>query len=92
METLRTAGGRVVDVGRVPRSPRLYGGGYAIDWRRLRQIAGGDAFITTEKDAVKLTPELRARLEGSAVAGGAAARLSFWIRGDVVRELEARLR
>jgi tetraacyldisaccharide-1-P 4'-kinase len=46
--------------------------------------------VTTEKDAVKLTPELRAQLGGAPLV---VARLEavFLNPEDVVRELEARL-
>jgi tetraacyldisaccharide 4'-kinase len=58
---------------------------------RLRARAG-DVFITTEKDAVKLTPELRARLEEVAPLLVAGLQSAFLDPEDVVRELEARCR
>ena len=51
----------------------------------------GHGFVTTEKDAVKLTPAMRAQLE--AVAPLVVARLEslFVDEADVMRELEARI-
>jgi tetraacyldisaccharide 4'-kinase len=89
VETLRTAGVRVVDSVVFP-DHHFY---TAEDMDRLtkaRQGSGGDTFVTTEKDAVKLTPELRAQLGGAPLL---VARLEavFLNPEDVVRELEARL-
>ena len=62
VETLRTGGARVVDSIAFPDHHRYV----AEDMHRLTEsmrVRGGTAFITTEKDAVKLTPELRVQLE-----------------------------
>ena len=55
------------------------------------ESAIGHDFVTTEKDAVKLTPAMRARLE--AVGPLVVARLEslFVDEADVMRDLEARL-
>ena len=66
----------------------------AVDMRRLTealQSSGGDAFITTEKDAVKLTPELRAQLEATAPLLVARLQTAFLDPDAVVREVEARI-
>jgi tetraacyldisaccharide 4'-kinase len=52
----------------------------------------GDGFVTTEKDAVKLTPELRAQLEAVAPLLVARLQAAFLDPLEVVRELEERLR
>jgi tetraacyldisaccharide 4'-kinase len=52
---------------------------------------GGDAFITTEKDAVKLTKELRARLEATAPLLVARLQTTFVDPDQVLRDLEAPL-
>jgi tetraacyldisaccharide 4'-kinase len=51
----------------------------------------GNGFVTTEKDAVKLSPAMRARLE--AIGPLVVARLEslFVNEADVVRDLEARI-
>lgn len=89
-QTLRSEGGRITHT--VPFSDHhRY---TAEDMSRLaaaRQSLGGDAFITTEKDAVKLTPQLRAQL-GAAPLLVARLQASFVNPEDVLRELEARLR
>jgi tetraacyldisaccharide 4'-kinase len=90
VETLRTAGGRVID-SMAFADHHLY---TAEDMDRLteaRQVLGGDAFVTTEKDAVKLTPELRAQLEAEAPLLVARLQAAFVNPDDVLRELEARL-
>jgi tetraacyldisaccharide 4'-kinase len=66
----------------------------AEDMRRLTEACracGGDAFVTTEKDAVKITPELRAQLEATAPLLVALLRAEFVDPAGVVRELEARI-
>jgi tetraacyldisaccharide 4'-kinase len=65
-----------------------------VDVERLVKVAGecgADGFITTEKDAVKLTVAMRGRLE--AVGPLVIARLDalFVDEAEVVRELEERL-
>jgi tetraacyldisaccharide 4'-kinase len=52
---------------------------------------GGDAFITTEKDAVKIGPDLWARLEAVAPLLVARLEAAFLDPDAVVRELEARI-
>jgi tetraacyldisaccharide 4'-kinase len=64
----------------------------AADMNRLIEAlrgAGGDAFITTEKDAVKIGPDLRARLEAVAPLLVARLEASFLDPDAVVRQLEA---
>ena len=57
----------------------------------MRDLSFGNVFVTTEKDAVKLTPAMRAQLE--AVGPLAVARLEslFVDEETVVRAVEARL-
>jgi tetraacyldisaccharide-1-P 4'-kinase len=59
---------------------------------KFLQVRAGEAFITTEKDAAKLTPELRAQLEATAPVLVARLQASFLDPQEAVRELEARLR
>jgi tetraacyldisaccharide 4'-kinase len=89
VETLRTAGGRVVDSVAFP-DHHFYDAEDMHQLTKVRQVCGGDAFVTTEKDAVKLTPELCAQLGAPLLV----ARLEavFVNREDVLRQLEARLR
>jgi tetraacyldisaccharide 4'-kinase len=90
VETLRTQGVRVVDSIVFPDHHPFT----AEDVHRLAeswQISGGDAFVTTEKDAVKLTPELRAKLEAAAPLLVARLQAAFLDAEDVVRALEARI-
>jgi len=91
VDTLRTGGARVVDSIAFPDHHRYTAG----DMRRLTEslrARAGDAFVTTEKDAVKLTPELRAQLEAAAPVLVAHLRVEFLDPKQAVRELEARLR
>lgn len=55
------------------------------------QAYGGSGFVTTEKDAVKITPEMRARLEAVGPLHIAELQAAFTDPGEVVRGLEARL-
>ena len=67
----------------------------AANVRRLAQrlqSSGAHAFITTEKDAVKITPELRATLEASAPMQVARLRVEFADPDRILAELEARCR
>ncbi len=59
---------------------------------KTHDVSVANGFVTTEKDAVKLSPAMRARLE--AVGPLVVARLQslFVNEAEVVRELEARLR
>jgi tetraacyldisaccharide 4'-kinase len=87
---LRGEGLRVVDAIEFSDHHRYM----AADMDRLIEAlhgTGGDAFITTEKDAVKIGPGLRAQLE--AVAPLLVARLEavFLDPEALVRELEARI-
>jgi tetraacyldisaccharide 4'-kinase len=90
-DTLRNGGVRVAGSIAFPDHHRYVAENMHQLTESLREQAG-DAFITTEKDAVKLTPELRAQLE--AVAPLLVARLEtvFLDPQEVVRELEERLR
>jgi len=90
VDTLRTEGARVVDSIAFPDHHRYT----AEDMRRLTECLRartGEGFITTEKDAVKLTPELRAQLERVAPLVVARLQAAFVDPQEVVRELEARL-
>jgi len=55
------------------------------------QANSGSGFVTTEKDAVKITPEMRARLEAVGPLHIAELQAAFTDPGEVVRGLEARL-
>jgi tetraacyldisaccharide 4'-kinase len=90
LETLRTGGVRVVVSTAFPDHHRYTADGM----RRLTEacrVHGGDAFVTTEKDAVKITPELRAQLEAAAPLLVARLSAAFADPDAVVRELEARI-
>jgi tetraacyldisaccharide 4'-kinase len=66
----------------------------AADMRRLTEACrslGGDGFITTEKDAVKLTTELRALLEATAPLLVARLQVAFLDSDEVMNALEARI-
>ena len=90
VETLRTEGCRVVDSIAFPDHHRYT----AEDMRRLTEpcrVRGGNAFVTTEKDAVKITPDLQAQLEATAPLLVARLRVELVDSDAVVRELEARI-
>ena len=91
VDTLRTGGARVVDSIAFPDHHRYTAGDMHQLTESLR-VRAGEAFITTEKDAVKLTPELRAQLEAAAPVLVARLQASFLDPQEAVRELEARLR
>jgi tetraacyldisaccharide 4'-kinase len=91
VDTLRTGGARVVDSIAFPDHHR-YTAGDMHQLTKFLQVRAGEAFITTEKDAVKLTPELRAQLEATAPVLVARLQASFLDPQEAVRELEARLR
>lgn len=55
-------------------------------------LGGGGAFVTTEKDAVKIGPEIRAALEAAGGLHVARLDVTFAEPEDVMRALEARLR
>ena len=87
-QTLRRAGHRVIHVIPFP-DHHFY---TAADMRQLteaRQSLGGDAFITTEKDAVKITSDLRAQLAAPLLVAG--LQVTFLDLNAVTRDLEARL-
>jgi tetraacyldisaccharide 4'-kinase len=89
VEMLKTCGLRVIDSVAFPDHHRYT----ADDMRRLVErlrSAKTAAFITTEKDAVKITPELRTTLEASAPMLVANLRVEFADPAEVTRELEAR--
>lgn len=91
METLRNGGLRVAGSIAFPDHHRYTAENMHQLTESLRAQAGS-AFITTEKDAVKLTPELRAQLEAVAPVLVARLQAAFLDPGRVVRELEERLR
>ncbi|GAC1420813.1 MAG: tetraacyldisaccharide 4'-kinase [Acidobacteriaceae bacterium] len=55
-------------------------------------LGGGGAFVTTEKDAVKIGPEMRAALEAAGRLHVARLEVTFADPEDMMRVLEARLR
>jgi tetraacyldisaccharide 4'-kinase len=64
------------------------------DMKKLIQtcdIAIGNGFVTTEKDAVKLSPPMRAKLEMSGPLIVARLESLFVDQDEVLRDLEARL-
>jgi tetraacyldisaccharide 4'-kinase len=91
VDTLRTGGARVVDSIAFPDHHRYSAENMQQLTESLR-VRAGEAFITTEKDAVKLTPELRAQLEAAAPVLVARLQAVFLDPEEVARELEARLR
>jgi tetraacyldisaccharide 4'-kinase len=83
-------GGRVIDAIAFPDHHRYT----AEDMSRLTEswhIFGGDGFITTEKDAVKISPEMRAQLEATGPLHVARLGATFVDEAAVVRDLEARI-
>jgi tetraacyldisaccharide 4'-kinase len=89
-QTLRSEGVRVVRSTAFPDHHSYT----AKDMRRLTEACrslGGDGFITTEKDGVKLTTELRAQLEATAPLLVARLQAAFLDPDEVMRELEARI-
>jgi tetraacyldisaccharide 4'-kinase len=85
---LKTCGLRVIDSVAFPDHHRYI----ADDMRRLAmRLRSGNAaaFITTEKDAVKITPELRTTLEASAPMLVAQLRVEFADPARVLTALEA---
>lgn len=87
---LRGEGLRVVDAIEFSDHHRYM----AADMDRLIEAlrgTGGDAFITTEKDAVKIGPDMRARLEAVAPLLFARLEVAFLDPDVVVRQLEARI-
>lgn len=90
VDTLRNAGGRVIDSIAFP-DHHPYAAEDMHQLTKSLHMLAGNAFITTEKDAVKLTPELRAQLEATAPVLVARLQAVFLGPDDVVRELEARV-
>lgn len=89
LDMLKDCGLRVIDSVAFPDHHRYI----AADMRRLAQrlqSSGAQAFITTEKDAVKITPELRATLEAKAPMHVAQLRVEFADPDRMLAELEAR--
>jgi tetraacyldisaccharide 4'-kinase len=91
VDTLRTGGMRVVDSIAFPDHHRYTAENMHQLTESLR-VRAGKAFITTEKDAVKLAPELRALLEATAPVLVAGLQAVFLDPQEVARDLEARLR
>jgi tetraacyldisaccharide 4'-kinase len=90
-QMLQSCGLRVIDCFEYPDHHRYTAG----DMRSLVQRLGSSAaqaFITTEKDAVKITPELRATLESAAPMLVAQLRVEFTDPASLLAELEARCR
>jgi len=90
-QMLQPCGLRVIDCVEYPDHHRYTAG----DMRSLVQRLGSSAaqaFITTEKDAVKITPELRATLESAAPMLVAQLRVEFTDPASLLAELEARCR
>lgn len=86
---LKACGLRVIDSVAFPDHHRYT----AADLRRLAQrlqASGAQAFITTEKDAVKISPELRATLEAVAPLYTAQLRVEFVDPDQVLAAMEAR--
>ena len=91
MDTLRNEGVRVAGSIAFPDHHRYTAENMQQLTESLRAQAG-EAFITTEKDAVKLTPELCAQLEACAPMLVAQLQAAFVDPEQVARDLEARLR
>lgn len=88
LDMLKACGQRVIDSVVFPDHHQYT----AADMRRLAQRLqshGAQAFITTEKDAVKITPELRATLEAAAPVHVAQLRVEFADPDRVAAALEA---
>ncbi|MGD0797347.1 MAG: tetraacyldisaccharide 4'-kinase [Acidobacteriaceae bacterium] len=87
---LRATGIRVVDSIAFSDHHRYTGE----DMRRITEVlrlSGAGAFITTEKDAVKITTDLRTRLEAVAPLLVARLHAEFVDSDAVIRELEGRI-
>ena len=88
---VQACGLRVIDSVAFPDHHRYT----AADLRRLAhrlQSRGAQAFITTEKDAVKITPELRTILEAAAPLHVAQLCVEFTDPDLILADLEARCR
>jgi tetraacyldisaccharide 4'-kinase len=91
VETLRSGGAHVAGSIAFPDHHRYTAENMQQLTAFLRE-RGGSAFITTEKDAVKLTHELRAQLEAAAPVLIARLQAAFLDPEQAARELEERLR
>jgi tetraacyldisaccharide 4'-kinase len=87
---LRGEGLRVVDSVAFPDHHRYTGDDVRGLMDSLRG-SGANAFVTTEKDAVKITTELRAQLEAAAPLLVARLQVAFVDADAAVRELEGRI-
>jgi tetraacyldisaccharide 4'-kinase len=88
VEMLRAQGGRVVDSVTFPDHYAYT----ATDLQRLIascRASGASGFITTEKDAVKLSPKMRTQLEAGAPLHIAKLHTEFLDEAAVIRDLEA---
>lgn len=91
LHMLRSCGLRVIDSVQFPDHHRYN----AEDMRHLvqrLQSKNAGAFITTEKDAVKITPELRSLLEAAGPLHLAGLRVDFAQPAPILAELEVRCR
>ena len=91
VDTLRTGVVRVADSIAFPDHHRYTAEDIQQLTQRLQSQAA-DAFFTTEKDAVKLNPQLRAQLEASAPLLIARLQAAFLDSDNMLRDLEVRLR
>lgn len=88
---LKTCGLRVIDSVAFPDHHRYTAGDLGRLAQRLKS-GGAQAFITTEKDAVKITPELRTILQAAAPLHVAQLRVEFAEPERILADLEARCR
>lgn len=91
LQMLRSCGLRVIDSAAYPDHHRYTAREMHELVRRL-QSSAAHAFVTTEKDAVKITPELRAILEEAAPMQVARLHVEFTDPAALLDELEARCR
>lgn len=91
LHMLNSCGLRVIDSHAYPDHHRYTARDMDSLAQRLRS-SGAQAFITTEKDAVKITPELRAILEAAAPLHVAQLQVEFAEPARLLAELEARCR
>jgi tetraacyldisaccharide 4'-kinase len=88
VEMLEGAGVRVVDSIAFPDHHR-YTAEDAVRLAEALRVRGGDGFVTTEKDAVKITRELRAQLEMAGPLLIARLQTAFVDADEVVQVVEA---
>lgn len=91
VDMLQACGLRVIDSVAYPDHHRYTAREMHELLRRL-QSSAAHTFLTTEKDAVKITPELRAILEAEAPLHVAELRVDFTEPAALLAELEARCR